>query len=363
MATKRKRGAGWEYCVKRRRLLPRPIYLTFNSEAEGDAYIARLEQLLDSGYVPPEFLQAKNDRSTVADVIRKYLLAAHVKPNDRDLLGVVYARIGSTRLTAINHQWVEDWVTGMKRGDRLAPGTIRHYVGALARCFDWGHRQTIPELAVNPLRMLPKGYASYSPVDSVPVEDVHRDRRLSAAEEMAIRKILAGEKPKGKQRALTLEYRPALICLFDLALETAMRLSEMFTIEDGQVDLPRRTIFLEKTKNGDKRQVPLSTVAIAALERYLASAGTSSGYLFPWYRGGDKRRVTSLLSRQFGRIFQSAGCVDLHYHDLRHEATSRFYERTTLSDLQISKITGHKDLRVLRRYANLRASDLADRLW
>lgn len=361
MATKRKRGARWEYCVKRKHLLPKPLYLSFDSESEGDNYIERLERLLDQGYVPKEFLQTEAEFSTVGDVIRGYLLAAHVKPNDRDLVGVIYARIGKTRLTAINYQWAEDWIAGMKRAERFAPGTIRHYVGALARCFDWAHRQAIPELAVNPLRMLPRGYASYGPADGAAVEDVHRDRRLSAEEEEAIRRILAGEKPEGKQRALTLEHRAALVCMFDLALETAMRMGEIFTLEVAQVDLPRRTVFLEKTKNGDKRQVPLSTVAVAALEHYLPNV--SGRYLFPWFDGTNKKRVTSLLSRQFGRVFESAGCVDLHFHDLRHEATSRLYERTTLSDLQISKITGHKDLRVLRRYANLRASDLADRLW
>lgn len=359
MATKRQRGERWEYCVKRRALLPRPIYLSFDTEAEGDAYVDRLEKLLDSGYIPPEFLQTKSEFSTVGDIIRAHLLSAPVKPNDQDLLGVLNARIGKTRLGAVNYKWAEDWIAGMKRGERFAPGTIRHYVGALARCFDWAHRQSVPEFAVNPLRMLPRGYASYSQADGPAVEDEQRDRRLAADEEGAIRRILAGEKPDGKQRPLTLEHGAALICVFDLALETAMRLSEIFTLDAAQVDIRQRTIFLDKTKNGDKRQVPLSTVAVAVLERY----PREPGYLFPWFDGTNKKRVTSLLSRQFARVFRSAGCVDLHFHDLRHEATSRLYERTTLSDLQIAKITGHKDLRMLRRYANLRASDLATRLW
>ena len=74
-------------------------------------------------------------------------------------------------------------------------------------------------------------------------------------------------------------------------------------------------------------------------------------------------RVSSRLSAQFGRIFDAAGCSDLVFHDLRHEATSRLYERTTLSDVQIAKITGHTNPKVLMRYANLRGSDLALRLW
>lgn len=361
MATKRKRGERWEYCVKRRNLLPKPVYLTFDTEEEGDSYIERLERLLDTGVIPPGLVIAKPQFATVGDVIRKYLLSTHVKPNDRELVGVIFARQGETSLKAVGYRWAEEWIGGMKRIEKLAPGTIRHYVGALARCFDWGHRQGIPELVVNPLRMLPRGYASYSPADGESVEDVHRDRRLTETEEAAIRLILAGEKPKGKQRALTLEHRAALVCLFDLATETAMRLSEIFTLEVGQIDIPQRTIFLERTKNGDKRQVPMSSVVVAALEAYLPTV--SGAYLFPWYDGTNKKRVTSLLSRQFGRIFESAQCSDLRFHDLRHHATCQFFLKTNLSPLEISLITGHKDLRMLKRYANLRASELAGRLW
>jgi len=50
MATKRQRSSGaWEYVVKRKKLLPAPLYLTFESEEEGDQYVRRLEALLDKG--------------------------------------------------------------------------------------------------------------------------------------------------------------------------------------------------------------------------------------------------------------------------------------------------------------------------
>lgn len=62
---------------------------------------------------------------------------------------------------------------------------------------------------------------------------------------------------------------PALRLVFELALESAMRLSEMYTLAREQIDIDRRTIFLEKTKNGDKRQVPITTVAGKALQEYL----------------------------------------------------------------------------------------------
>ena len=364
MATKRKRSGGsWEYVVRRKNMLPKPIYLSFDDEAEGDAYVAKLETLLDAGVVPQEFIERQADAFLVGELIRDYLAEVAIGESDIPLLHRLYDRIGTQTLNKINYPWVEGWV------DQLSPITIRHYVGALARCLDWG--VTRGRLSVNPLRLLPKRYAVYSEADRVKCggaspEEIHRDRRLAEDEEKKIRLILSGQKPKDRQRALALIHNEALVCLFDLALESAMRMREMYTLNRSQIDLERRTIFLDKTKNGDKRQVPLSSVAIRVLSDYLADENVpNDGLIFPWWNGEKRQlpKVTTMLSRQFHRIFDAAGCGDLHFHDLRHEATSRLYERTNLSDLEISKITGHKDLRVLRRYANLRGSDLAAKLW
>ena len=52
---------------------------------------------------------------------------------------------------------------------------------------------------------------------------------------------------------------------------------------------------------------------------------------------------------------------DLHFHDLRHEATSRLFEKG-LNPVEVATITGHKDTRMLMRYTHLRAEDLVGRL-
>jgi integrase len=385
MATKRKRASSWEFVVRRKDLLPRPLYLTFTSEEEGDRYVSKLEALLDRGVVPDEFRQRQGELVTIKDAIREYLAVQQVPASDKRCLAVVADRIGATRMSSISYDWAESWVTAMKRERNLAPSTIRHQVGALARCFDWGARRRIPELAVNPLRLLPKRYAAYSDSDASAARaaegearvDVERDRRLQPGEEPRIRAILAGEKPEGRERAFELQWQGALECVFDLALESGMRLREMYTLHKDQIALSERTIFLERTKNGDKRQVPLTSVAVKSIRRYERQVAQGQrgmkgfhfdqGLLFPWWNGDSSdeglRKTTSLLSRQFARVFDAAGCGDLRFHDLRHEATSRLFERTKLSDIEISRITGHKDPRVLRRYSNLRGSDLAAKLW
>lgn len=170
----------------------------------------------------------------------------------------------------------------------------------------------------------------------------------------------------GVERGINPAIQKSMTLLFNLGLETAMRMREMFTLTWDQISLEKRTIFLDDTKNGDSRQVPLSTVALSVIKEYWTTE--SKGAVFPEFWNGDMteaglRKASSRLSGRWRTIARLAKCEDLHFHDLRHEAISRLFERTSLSDVQISRITGHRDPRMLRRYANLRASNLAEMLW
>jgi integrase len=381
MAVSRLRNGRWHYQVRRKHLLAQPIYLSFDEKAQGDAYVAQLEALLDRGIVPKEFAIDRGSPKTIRIAIHDYRLHTAPPASDRPLLDVLTARLGAQPILGVDYDWAEKWVAQMKRVDHLAPGTIRHYVGALARCFDY--LVTRKALVGNPLRSLPRRYAVYNdadratlPKDVLAKRDIERDRRLGADEEQRIRVVL-GQDKRETDHGRTLLRQAALEFLFTLALESAMRLREMYTLEFKQFDVPKCTVFLEKTKNGDKRQVPLTTVALQAFEEYsLRVRGQTRGMqgftfkqklLFPWWSGERSedimRRITWQLSRQFARIFRVAKVEDFRFHDLRHEATSRFFERTTLSDTAIAKITGHRSARSLARYANLRGSALASQLW
>ncbi len=161
MATKRRRGDRWEYTIRRRGVLPKPLYLRFDTEEEGDRYCARMEALLDRGIVPEEIREPVVVR-TLGQAIAQYIEKVSIPSSDLQLLDVLSKadRIGATRLTDITYRWAERWVEDMKRVAHHSPSTIRHYVGALARCLDWMARRETPELASgNPLRLLPKRYA------------------------------------------------------------------------------------------------------------------------------------------------------------------------------------------------------------
>jgi integrase len=136
------------------------------------------------------------------------------------------------------------------------------------------------------------------------------------------------------------------------SLETAMRRGELAGMTWEMVDLKKRTVTLLITKNGEKRIVPLSSVAVTILKERL-SARRIDGKV--WDIGLDA------ISKNFARACQKAEISGLHFHDLRHEATSRLFEKG-FDTMEVRTITGHKTLQMLARYTHLRAEDLVERL-
>ncbi len=381
MAAKAKMGKSWQYRFQRKGLLPKHVYVTFDNEEEGDRFAERCEHLLDQGIVPAA-LKTANGRSPITanvTTIRALALAYQrekvISRRDDVLLKVIARDWGDQRLGDVGVAWVDEWIATLKRERLLSPATITSYVGALARAVDWGLRKGHMVLDGNPLRTLPMGYAQYAPSDvaatgGIKLVNLPRDRRLVGDEYERIGQVIArGELPR-KQRPRPFDVA-AVQLLVDLALETAMRMREMYTLTLDQVDLDRRTVFLDKTKNGDKRQVPLTSVAVAKLKVYLAQRDPKKmkfeDALFPFWNGSFEpnylHQLTNEVSQLYQQLFDLAECDDLHFHDLRHEATSRFVERTNLLDVEIMKITGHKTFHTFMRYANLRGSNLATKLW
>lgn len=387
MATYRTRASGSvEVTIRRKGLLPGRVFLTFENMAKAEAYCREVEAMLDAGIVPPGLLdiarkeEASRDpmAKTLADVFRQYELEYSVKADDVAWLNVIAEEVGDTRLDAVTVKWANDLIRGYKIRPRpLAPSTIRHRIGAMARCLDWLATQK-GDIPLNPLRLLPKRYAVYNEAEQkalavagskAPASNNERDRRLEPGEEGRIRKVLANDQEYltglGVERGLRPESLRPMLMIFEMAIESAMRMREMFTLEVVQIDLERRTIFLDRTKNGDKRQVPTSSVLTRLLSDYISG---KDGLLFPEFWSGDAsdaglRAATNRLSRRWATVARLAKCDDLRFHDLRHEATSRLFERTKMTDTKISSITGHKDPRMLKRYANLRASTLAEEMW
>lgn len=166
-----------------------------------------------------------------------------------------------------------------------------------------------------------------------------RDRRLTAREERQILRYAHGH------------INPDLYSIIVLALESAMRQGEILKLRWEFINLKNRIAHLPETKNGTKRDVPLSSRARDALIRIGVK---SSGPVFSYNSNGFKST--------FRFMVRKLNILDLHFHDLRHEATSRLFELGTLDAVEIAAITGHKSLNMLKRYTHLRAQRLVRKL-
>lgn len=170
-----------------------------------------------------------------------------------------------------------------------------------------------------------------------PAKPRGRDRRVSQTE---IDKILESSE-SGELHALVV-----------LAVETAMRRGELASLNWENIDFRRRVAHLSKTKANVPRDIPLSTTAIKALK------------LLPRQIDG---KVFTLQAESMSQAFEracephSANIAGLRFHGLRHEATSRLFEKG-LNVMEVAAITGHKTLDMLKRYTHLRAEDLAKKL-
>ena len=105
----------------------------------------------------------------------------------------------------------------------------------------------------------------------------------------------------------------------------------------------------------------MSRQAISALRGKLRASQGVSGGVIPLHESPLFTYTPRGLSGAFLRLCRRLGIDDLRFHDLRHEATSRFFEKG-LNPVEVATITGHKDTKMVMRYTHLRAEDLATKL-
>jgi integrase len=181
--------------------------------------------------------------------------------------------------------------------------------------------------------------------------------------------------PRGRERRLQDDEAADLVAECDkhsnpmfgwivrIALETGMRTGEIVTLRTSQVDLTRRVARLSQTKNGSARTVPLTLEAARVLKAALANPlrPKNSDLIFFGEPRKDGTRRPYWFANQWSAVKSKLGLTDLHFHDLRHEAVSRLVE-AGLSDQEVSAISGHKSMQMLKRYTHLRAEDLVEKL-
>jgi len=360
------------------KLLPKAYFDTFDTESEARSYGEQLDTLLDRGIIPVELNTAekRTDNPPLSKIITAYLADSTLAPSDRPTIALVKQAEGDVKVLAITASWADAWVSKLKVADHLAPSTIKKRVESLARCLDWYWRGKGVSRQ-NPLRDMPKGYSLLTATEAKalkatgkePKINVERDRRLDPAEITRIRSALAGVKGKHRQRPLPTD--KAFSMLFEVILATGMRLSEAYSLRSDQIDLTGWVINVAGSK-GHRGAVKPRVVPMRPELRPLLKAWCRGrvGLLFPFWDGTpeDKTKCTARLSARFRTLFDYAVVEDCTEHDLRHEATCQWVTMRrpdghwTFSEIEVCKIMGWKDTRMMLRYASLRGSDLASRM-
>lgn len=333
MATIRKRNGKYQVQVRRQGYAP--ISKTFLKLDDAKAWARLTEVEADQVGLPvdPRVLA----KTTVATILERYRDEIVVKKRGREVETLIVNALLRQPWCKRSLAQIDSATFAEYRDTRLQivqPCTVKRELGILQHAFDIAAREWSIPLRVNPLKPLSK-----------PTVSNRRDRRLQKGE---LDRLLQAA---GKTR------NPFLLPVVRFALETAMRRGEILALRFRDVDIERCTAKIRMSKNGHARTIPLSSPAVALLETTIAVMSEKD-------KAGNERifPITPLALRlAWDRLTKRAKIDDLHFHDLRHEAISRFFEKG-LTVPEVASISGHRDIRMLLRYAHADRGKLAEKL-
>ncbi|QDO96420.1 site-specific integrase [Ferrovibrio terrae] len=327
MASITKRGS--TYLVRVRRKGYPTVTKSFRTKAEAEKFQLVIESEMSRAvYVD----RSEAERTTLHDALERYLAEViPVKKGHQEayrikaLMAEPLARMSLAELGSKHFASYRD--AELRRVSaktvRLSLGTISHVYTILIK--EWGFGGL-----TNPIQQIRK-----------PKMSAARDRRLDPGEEGRLLQAC----DEGRNAWL----RP----LVELAIETAMRRGELTGMRWQDIDLAKQVVLLRDVKHPTlkiSRRVPLSSRAVEILR---SLPRCLNGRVFPITGDG--------VTQAFERACLRADIVGLTFHDLRHEATSRFFERG-FDMMKVSAITGHQTLQMLKRYTQLRPEDIAKEL-
>lgn len=342
MASIRKRGDKWEVRVLRKG--EKSACKSFTLKTDAERFARQVEAAMDRGEWQRQQPAASQ---TLGEIILRYKHC--VTPTKKG------ARQEHTRL----QHWLNSDLANRSiqkimgadiaviRDKRLKLGrsnaTVRLEISALSSVFQYARQECGYESLANPCMAIKR-----------PIPNSGRARRLKPGE---LEAILAATD------SLTL---PSLALL---AIETAARLGELVTLEWQQIDLAARLVKLSDTKNGDQRTIPLSGKAAKVLstlnrnpQQIMVFDVRSHAVTVAWRRAVARAKDHYRIGEITRGNLPSAGFLeDIHFHDLRHEAVSRLFEKG-LDATEVKAVSGHRTMAMLARYTHHKAERLVAKL-
>ena len=279
--------------------------------------------------------------STVGDLIEKYVETNAKEPGRTKAatLAMLRRRLGTKPLATFNAVVLRDFID-QRIEDGAGGVTISADLSFLSEVLKWGR------LA----RHL-----------DIPYKLALEARQGLAHRGLETRSVERNREPTDEELARLFAYWAAnkrqiidMTTLCRFALVSAMRQDEICQLQVQDVDREAHTVVIRdrkdpRNKSGNDQTVPLLPEAWAIVEPLIE--GRESGNVF------DAR--ASSVSTAFTRTCKvvEPPIVDLHFHDLRHRATAQLF-RMGLGIPQVALLTGHKTWSMLRRYTDIKASDV-----
>ena len=327
MATFRNRHGKWQARVQRKG--QQPVSKSFQSKEDAQRWARQIEAEIDKGSYTNIVLA---ERTLFKDVIERYIQEVafktrSMKEDTYRLRALARHPIAKLHMTAITPIKVAEY-----RDERLqavSNGAVIRELSYFSSIINHARREWGITM-VNPIPLVKK-----------PQSPQGRNRILTEGE---LERLFDALKPKIKSS------NHWILPLTKFALETAMRRGEILGLRWEHIDLQKRTAFIPLTKNGESRLVPLSTAAIEILKGLPRNL---SGQLFP-VNG-------TTLSAAIEKARTRAELNDFHFHDLRHMAITRLAEKLP-NLIELSAVSGHKSLAMLKRYYHPNPEQLAEKL-
>lgn len=315
----------WRAHVRRKG--EKAISKTFRTKAEAETWAREIEYKVDTGgYTPPT-------SETVKDIMVRYrdeVSCKHkgAKWEKTRINLIVETWSGVTKLASeLNRYDIQRW-----RDIRLAqvsPSSVNRELNILSAVFNYAMKEWGVRIKHNP------------------VQEIKRPQNAKPRNKRVPDELMAGlYRLLGDKHGTVGWYLPYVV---EFAVETAMRMSEITGIEWCDVHIDKSYVRLWDTKNGDSRDVPLSSRA----KEIIKSMPTGTDKVFNIKSG--------VVSTYFRKYTKQLGYTDIRFHDTRHEGATRLSKKLS-NVLELSAVTGHRDLRSLHTYYNPTASEIAAKL-
>jgi integrase len=270
------------------------------------------------------FDKADAQQRTVTELLDRYLgeHAARRANYRRELTSVktLKAFFGNPTLDQVTPKRIVAY-KNQRYTDGVKPATINRELATLKKAFNLARREW--------------EWCTDNPVCRVSMEQENntRDRWLTVDEEQRLLHAAA----------------PWLRTLMVFAVHTGMRQGEILGLTWAGVDLFRRTVTVFKSKNGERRTIPLNQTALDLLKQKYGSRSGDTALVFP--SDARTRLNASNISRSLNLALEKAKMTDFHFHDLRHTCATRMVQAGV--DLyKVQRLLGHKSPIMTQRYAH-----------